>query len=129
MIVLDASILIALLDEKDLHHSWALQTFIDTVSEDLAIAVLTLAEAMVHPVKVGRREEFLKNIEGLGLDVRGLEKEDVPAIAQVRASSGLKMSESIALHLAESSGAALATTDAPLCSVAMKRSVTVLHPF
>lgn len=37
MIVLDAGALIALLDDEDSHHGWALQMFIDAVAVHLAL--------------------------------------------------------------------------------------------
>ncbi len=128
MIVLDAGALIALLNDRDAHHEWALQMFIDTVAEDLAISALNLAEALVHPTKAGRYQEFMESIQGLGLEVQGLDQADVSSLATLRAESGLRMRDSIALHLALRSDSALATTDRALGKAALGASLRVLQP-
>ena len=128
MIVLDAGALIALLNNRDAHHEWALQMFIDTVAEDLAISALNLAEALVHPTKAGRYQEFMESIQGLGLEVQGLDQADVSSLATLRAESGLRMRDSIALHLALRSDSALATTDRALGKAALGASLRVLQP-
>jgi predicted nucleic acid-binding protein len=128
MIVLDAGALIALLNDRDAHHDWALQMFIDTVAEDLAISALNLAEALVHPTKAGRYEEFMEGIQGLGLEVQSLDHADVASVASIRAESGLRMPDSIALHVALRSDSALATTDVTLAKAALGASLRVLQP-
>jgi predicted nucleic acid-binding protein len=128
VIVLDAGALIALLNDRDAHHEWALQMFIDTVAEDLAISALNLAEALVHPTKAGRYQEFMESIQGLGLEVQGLDQADVSSLATLRAESGLRMRDSIALHLALRSDSALATTDRALGKAALGASLRVLQP-
>jgi predicted nucleic acid-binding protein len=128
VIVLDAGALIALLNNRDAHHEWALQMFIDTVAEDLAISALNLAEALVHPTKAGRYQEFMESIQGLGLEVQGLDQADVSSLATLRAESGLRMRDSIALHLALRSDSALATTDRALGKAALGASLRVLQP-
>lgn len=128
MIVLDASALIALLDDHDVHHDWALQMFIDTVSEDLSISVLNFSEALVHPVKAGRSKEFLDGIQGLGLTVHGVDSEDASSLATMKATSGLRMPDVIAVNLALRLGAVLATTDRSLGKAAEEASVKVVRP-
>ncbi len=128
MIVLDAGALIALLDDRDAHHEWALQMFIDTVAEDLAISALNLAEALVHPTKAGRYHEFMESIQGLGLQVQGLDHADGASVAAIRAESGLRMPDSIALHAALRSDSALATTDRALGKAALAASLRVIQP-
>lgn len=128
MIVLDAGALIALLNDRDAHHEWALQMFIDTVAEDLAISALNLAEALVHPTKAGRYQEFMESIQGLGLEVQGLDHADVAPVAAIRAESGLRMPDSIALHVALRSDSGLATTDRTLAKAALGASLRVMQP-
>lgn len=128
MIVLNASTLIALLDDHDVHHDWALQMFIDTVSEDLSISVLNFSEALVHPVKAGRSKEFLESLQGLGLTVHGVDSEDASSLATMRATSGLRMPDVIAVNLALRLDAALATTDRSLGQAARDAAVRVLQP-
>jgi predicted nucleic acid-binding protein len=128
VIVLDASALIALLDDHDVHHDWALQMFIDTVSEDLSISVLNFSEVLVHPVKAGRSKEFLESLHGLGLTVHGVDSEEALSLATMRATSGLRMPDVIAVNLALRFDAALATTDRSLGQAARDAAVRVLQP-
>ena len=128
MIVLDASVLIALLNDDDRHHDWALQMFIGTVSEDWGMSVLNFAEALIHPVKAGRSEEFLEKIQGLGLVVHGVDSDDASSLAIMRAHSGLRMPDVISVSLALKLNAALATTDRSLGKAAQAASVRVLQP-
>jgi len=128
VIVLDAGALIALLNDRDAHHEWALQMFIDTVGEDLSISALNLAEALVQPIKAGRYQEFMDSIHGLGLEVQGLDQADVSSLANIRAESGLRMPDTIALHLALKSDSSLATTDRALGKAALGASLRVLQP-
>lgn len=128
MIVLDAGAVIALLDDQDAHHEWALQMFIDTVAEDLAISVLNLAEALVHPTKAGRYHEFMDSIKGLGLEVCGLDPDAVLSLATIRAERGLRMPDTVAVHLALTSDSTLATTDRVLGQTALDLSLRVLQP-
>lgn len=128
MIVLDASALIALLDDHDVHHEWALQMFIDTVSEDLSMSVLNFSEALVHPVKAGRSKEFLDGVQGLELTVHGVDSEDALSLSTMRATSGLRMPDVIAVNLALRLDAVLATTDRSLGKAAKAAAVRVLQP-
>lgn len=128
MIVLDAGALIALLNDRDAHHEWALQMFIETVGEDLSISALNLAEALVQPTKAGRYREFMDSIHGLGLEVQGLDQADVSSLATLRAESGLRMPDAIALHLALRSDSSLATTDRALGIAAVGALLRVIQP-
>jgi len=128
VIVLDAGALIALMNDRDAHHEWALQMFIDTVAEELAISALNLAEALVHPTRAGRYREFMDGIQGLDIQVHGVERTDFASLASIRAESGLRMPDSIAMHLAITSESVLATTDKALGKAALGASLKVLHP-
>lgn len=128
MIVLDAGALIALLNDQDPHHEWALQMFIDTVAEDLRISAVNLAEALVHPVKAGRHREFMDSVQGLGLEVCDVDSDAVVSLAIIRAERGLRMPDAVAVHLALTSDSTLATTDRVLGQTALGLSLRVLQP-
>lgn len=120
LIVLDASVLIAHLDGSDAHHEAAVSLLSSTGSQWLGASVITLAEVMVAPARVGRLDEAHEAIQRLGV------REVTPAagsaqrLAQLRASSGLKMPECCVLDAAEQVGARVATFDRSLARVAQE---------
>jgi predicted nucleic acid-binding protein len=69
LIVLDASIVIALLDPKDALHAAALQASIAHAGEDLRVPASALAETLVAPSRAGRMEEVRAKIQLLDLGV------------------------------------------------------------
>ncbi|MEX2441898.1 MAG: PIN domain-containing protein [Pontimonas sp.] len=127
IVVLDAGVLIGLLDSGDRHHVWAMRIFKETLSYELSMSVLTYAEVMVHPQKAGKAAEFQQRIAGLHLNLRGFGTEDAMAVAELRALTSLKMPDVLVLHAAQSQGAALATTDNALADQARAHGLSVLH--
>ena len=125
VIAIDASILIALLNDSDTHHAWARRFFTDTLDDDLCMSALTFAEILVHPMKRNVGAEFLESIAGLGLQVRDITGEQAPRLADIRVRSGLKMPDAAVVHLAIETGATLATLDAELAAQAQNLSVPV----
>jgi hypothetical protein len=69
VIVLAAGVSIALYDSSDHRHEWALGMFRNTLSHDLVMSSLTLAEVMVHPARAGTVQRFEDGIAGLHIDV------------------------------------------------------------
>lgn len=128
MIVLDAGALIALINERDAHHTWARELFTSTTGEEWVISSLTLAEVMVHPVRAGKAEDFLRGIEGLRLRTEGIQAEDAAELARLRAETSLKMPDVIALHLANRLAATLATVDRRLAAKASELGASVTAP-
>ena len=128
LVVLDAGALIALHDDSDQHHSWALTMFIDTVDAVLSMSVLTFAEVLVHPTKAGNQVQFQDSIHGLKIRVQALTEEQAPSLAQLRAKTGLKMPDAVVLSLAVSSNAEIATTDKTLASKAREYGLGVYQP-
>lgn len=124
MIVLDAGVLIAHLSTDDAHQDAAFD-ILDT-EEDLLIHPMTLAEALVHPARLGTELLDLAKIDSLGL-LRREDTVDEPVhIARLRAASSLKLPDCAVLVTAETYGATLATFDRRLADVARERGVTVV---
>ena len=125
MIVVDASVLIAFLDERDGHHAAAVQ-LLSGNDESFSVHTLNLAEPLVYGVQTNRLDQMATAIAALGVH----EYERLPAesrrLAQMRAATGLKLPECCALALAEATSSALATFDARLASIARQRAVAVL---
>jgi predicted nucleic acid-binding protein len=69
LIILDASIVIALLDPKDTLHAAALGASIAQAGEDLRVPASALAEILVVPARAGRMEEVREKIQLLDLGV------------------------------------------------------------
>lgn len=113
-IVIDASVLIALINSEDPHHDWAVTFFTETVAAELVMSALSLAEALVHPERAGKTSEFLQSISGLDLDIAEITRETALQLASVRAASGLKMPDAAVLQLALARGAGVSTLDAQL---------------
>ena len=128
IVVLDASALIALLSSDDPHHDWAVQMFIDTVACNYQMTALNKAEAMVHPTRLGKLESFLASLEHLRIEVAAIEDIDTVGIAEIRATTNLKMPDALVLYQAEKVQGAIATTDNELTRVARSRSVGVFKP-
>jgi predicted nucleic acid-binding protein len=128
VIVLDAGVLIALVNGNDAHHQWARGFFTDTLHEDLRISALTYAEVLVHPTRANVADTFEQNIRGLQLEICALSANDSRPLAALRSSSPLRMPDAASLHLASRLGAGLATTDGVLATVAAQHIPRVIHP-
>jgi predicted nucleic acid-binding protein len=128
LVVLDAGVLIALLDSRDLHHTWALDVFRDTLEDQLALSSLTYAEVLVHPSRAGMLEQVSEGLVGLRLDIHALSAGDAKSLALLRAQTGLRMPDVVCLELATRLSANLATTDNRLASEAARQSVPVIAP-
>ena len=128
VVVLDAGALIALHDSDDAHHEWAMQMFREIIIFDLAMSVLTYAEALVHPTRAGKAKRFDANLQGLGVQLQPLETHDGAELAKLRVKSGLKMPDAVVLQLALKLKASIATPDKGLAQEARKLSVGVFQP-
>lgn len=128
VVVLDASVLIALHDFNDAHHAWALEMFFDTVDFQLAMSSLTFAEVLVHPIRAGKLDQFKSSISRLGLELRGICDTAGEDLALLRAETGLRMPDVAVLQLALSQDGALATTDTLLARKARGKGLPVFTP-
>lgn len=125
MIVLDANILIALLDPADPHHEGAVELLHANIGEGLSVSVLTLAEALVHPARAGRDDEASAVFDAIGVQVVPLTV-DAGALARQRATARVRMPDAVVLRLAIDTSAAVATFDAALAAAAVDAGVEVV---
>ena len=120
MIVLDANVLIALLDPTDAHHDAADALMTRLAGSELSVSPVTLAEFVVGPVKAG--PTMARHAEGAmtRLDVRQVPLlGDSPlALARLRVETGLPMPDCCVLHAAQRVGGSVASFDARLCRAA-----------
>ena len=101
MIVVDASVLIAHLDERDALHTEAVTMLIDAAEQPLAASSLTIAEVLVGPARQDRLEAA---VDALGL----LELQEIPfaadaavRLAVLRATTNLKLPDCCVLLAAQ----------------------------
>ena len=126
MIVLDASVLIAYLDSDDNHHVAAEALLVGAIDDDLGANPLTLAEVLVVPALDGRLESAQTVLRELEVDELPFPRDTAVRLAQLRASTGLKMPDCCVLLAAEDAGAAVASFDDRLAHTAEDRNLTIL---
>jgi predicted nucleic acid-binding protein len=103
LIALDASVLIAVLDPADAHHTAgraALEVYAD---DDLRIPAHTLAEALVHPARLGKDRDARRLIAALEIAVDPVDEATAVTAAKLRAEHGnaLRMPDALVLGYAE----------------------------
>lgn len=105
MIVLDASVLIAHLDERDEHHEHATAALIDAADQRLGASPLTVAEVLVGPAAVGRLDRASAALRELGITEVPLGRDAGARLASLRAGTGLKLPDCCVLLAAEDANA------------------------
>lgn len=124
MIVLDASVLIAYLDESDVHHVQVLKVL--STTERYRIHTLTLAEVLVRPTQEGRAVELIDKITAIGIGELERVPDEARQLADMRVSTPLKMPDCCVLMAATARAASLASFDERLRDVARSRGLHVL---
>ena len=118
MIILDATFLIAFLDEHDPHHRDSKDLIEANFVEGFAVSAVTLAEVLVHPAKAGKEDRALSSIRRLGVKTIGVEPDGGMSIAHLRANHAIRMPDALVLHCALSTGSRIATFDRGLKTAA-----------
>lgn len=125
MIVLDANVLIAFLDQSDAHHETTVKLIESRYLEGFGASVLTVAEALVHPARAGRDAAALASLSAIGVRVLPLEATQATALTHIRSKFGVRMPDAVALHAALSTGSELATFDESLIAASERAGVSV----
>lgn len=126
MIVLDASVLIALLDGEDAHHTRAETLLAQEIDDDFAASSLTLAEVLVMPTRAGRLDAAREALADLDVQELPLPVDAAVKLAQIRSSTSLKMPDCCVLLAAEEVQARVASFDIRLRDAAAGRNLVVL---
>lgn len=128
MIILDAGAIIAYLNPADQHHAATRDTLAGHPRTPFMASALNLTEAMVRPVLAGIADQVLRKLfEQLDLTMVPVLGTDVLRLAEIRASTRLKLPDCCVLLAAERTGAgAIVTFDDRLRDAARKHGLIVL---
>jgi predicted nucleic acid-binding protein len=125
MITLDASMVIAHLRPRDVHHHAASAYLREHADQPLRIHSLNLAEVLIGGVRAGRGQELLNDLHAIGLRVADQRDGESLRLATLRAETGLKLPDCCALDTALTSESTLATFDDRLAAAARRRHLRV----
>jgi predicted nucleic acid-binding protein len=126
VIALDASVIIAHLDPRNVHHQTATDILLDAAPNTLIVHAITLAEVLVGGVKIGQGESMRDDLRAAGISVAPLDEDESLRLANLRATTNLKMPDCCVLDVATRNDASLATFDKSLASAARHHRVPVL---
>jgi predicted nucleic acid-binding protein len=123
VIVLDASVLIALFDARDAQHGRAVERLKGLARSTFACSPITLAEVLVGPVRAGRLEAAQQAVRALGLHEIALPDDAARRLATLRAETGLRLPDCCVLLAAEPTGERIVSFDDRLVSAATQRGL------
>lgn len=126
MIVLDASVLIAHLDERDAHHEQATRLLADSGVDPLCASTISLAETLVAPARAGRLGDAIAALERLVVVELPLGKDAPARLARLRADTGHKLPDCCVLLAAREHGGAVASFDPALIGTASELGLATL---
>lgn len=126
MIVLDATVLIAYLDERDAHHERAVTLLSREIDDDFAVSALTLAEVLVDPAGAGRLDAALSALADLDVAEQLFPHDTAIRLAELRASTRLRMPNCCVLLAAQHAGARIASFDKPLANAATRLAIATV---
>jgi predicted nucleic acid-binding protein len=119
VIVLDASVLIAHLDERDALHARAEEALERAAGEPLGCSSITLAEVLVGPARHGRLSAVQVAVAELEVAEIAVGADAAVRLATMRAAVGLKLPGCCVLLAAQDAGArAILTFDDALARTA-----------
>ena len=111
MIILDASVLIAHLDQNDLHHALATERLLEVADQRLGASSITLAEVLVAPTRAGRLAAARAALSALGVHELPLPPNASERLAALRIETALKLPDCCVILTAEVAGGAVLTFD------------------
>lgn len=126
MIVLDASVVIAFLNAADPHHHRASELLERHASGEFRMHQLTLAEVLVGAARIGRANQLLADLRAIGVHQHQPGSDEPIILAELRATTGLKMPDCCVLAAAQHEAASLATFDEQLARTAATLGVPTL---
>ena len=112
LVLLDSSVLIAILNPADRHHQIAIDSY--QAKDQYLISALSLTEVLPAAIKAGTGEAVKVKLAQVTKEVIALTAEIAEAAAAIRVASGLKTPDAIISASANSSKAQLWTFDGKL---------------
>ena len=111
-VVLDSSVLIALIDSKDIHHAVAVAAF-EGESHRYLISAISLTETLTAPMKkdVATGEKILKSIKSAITEVIQVDEEIAVLAAKVRKGGAVGAPDALIIATATLANATLWTFD------------------
>jgi predicted nucleic acid-binding protein len=125
VIALDASVLIAHLNPIDRHHQAATAILLAGTPGQMFVHTVTLAEVLVGGVRIGQGASMRDDLRAAGIAVAAHDDDEPLRLAELRATSGLKLPDCCVLDVALHHQASLATFDDALAAAARQRGVRV----
>jgi predicted nucleic acid-binding protein len=125
MIALDASVLIAHLNPADAHHADATRLMLIAQPGSLLVHSMTLAEVLVGGARIGRGAQMQTDLLATGIQVIRRDQDEPLRLANLRATTGLKLPDCCVLDAAISNNASIATFDQSLAAAAIRQGVPV----
>lgn len=126
MIVLDASVVIAVFYPADVHHDRAAELLERNAGGGFVVHQMTLAESLVGAATSGRLIQVRRQVQNMGIEVFEPDADEPLLVAEMRANTGLKLPDCCVLAAALSLSAPLITFDEKLRAVARAQSIVVI---
>lgn len=126
-LILDASVLIGLLDSADAHHARAVDDVecADRAGRRLLVAASAYSEALVAFARLGRLGDARDAIAGMGIEIVSLTAPTAERAAELRARHArLRLPDAIVLACARELGAELLSYDQRLQRLSRKPTIT-----
>lgn len=123
VIVLDASMLIAYLDNDDEYHADAERLLVEEVDDEFGANSLTLAEVFVAPAREDRLDRACTALRDLEVHELPFPADTALKLAQLRVETGLKMPDCCVLLAAEPRRSRVGTFDNRLRKAAARRNI------
>ena len=105
MIVVDASVLIAHLDERDALHARAGRALLEAADRRFGCSLITLAEVLVGPARHNRLDTARAAVAELEIEAIPFGEDAPVRLASLRAESGLKLPDCCVLLAAQDAAA------------------------
>jgi predicted nucleic acid-binding protein len=124
VIVVDASVLIALFDADDAQHERAVERLVAAADQASGASSITLAEVFVGAVRTGRLEVARNAVRELGVRELHLGADAAARLAALRAETALKLPDCSVLLAAQDERATVVTFDDRLARAAAALGLT-----
>lgn len=129
MIVLDANVLIALLDRRDALHIRASELVEDHAWDTFCTSAVTFAETLVRPSRLGLASAHEAYLRSVGIRVVPVSRAVARGVADLRAHERVGVPDATAVVTTRHAEGTLATFDRRLGKLARKHGVDLAEPY